>query len=277
MIFTKKTFPILLICSIILSSVYGYVSAGVNAVPVTTNKKVEKEVASSDTTKPKPPTFPIKKFTQNTYEELNTEYPMDAPKPTNVKSVVEYDAKSGSYVLRTFVGETEIATPFLMTEQEYKTFSAKQEMQKYWKEKNAKSGKNNEDKFSISDMKFNIGAADKVFGPGGVQIKTQGSAELIFGFKNNTINNPALTERMRTSNIFDFDEKIQLNVTGQVGDKVNFALNYNTESSFDFDQKMVKLAYKGKEDDIIKNIEAGNVSMQLNSSLISGSTALFGI
>ncbi|MEI8086903.1 MAG: cell surface protein SprA [Paludibacter sp.] len=275
MILTNRTFPILLIISIVLSSVYGYVSAGVTVVPKT--PKAVKVVAPTDTTKPKPPKFPIKKFTQNTYEELNTQYPMDAPKPTNVKSVVEYDAKSGNYVLRTFVGETEISTPFLMTEQEYRSFSAKQDMQKYWKEKNAKSEKNNEDKFSISDMKFNIGAADKVFGAGGVQIKTQGSAELVFGFKNNTIDNPALTERMRTSNIFDFDEKIQLNVTGQVGDKVNFGLNYNTESSFDFDQKMVKLAYKGKEDDIIKNIEAGNVSMQLNSSLISGSTALFGV
>jgi len=275
MIFTKKTLPILLICAVILSSAYEFVSAGVRAVvqdDTTTSK-----VSTTDTTKNTPSRFPIKKFTQNTYEELSTEYPMDAPQPENVKSVVEYDTKSGNYVLRTFVGENEIATPFLMTEQEYRNFSAKQDIQSYWKEKNAKSDKNNEDKFSISDMKFNIGAADKIFGPGGVQIKTQGSAELVFGFKTNSIDNPALTERMRKSNIFDFDEKIQLNVTGQVGDKVNFGLNYNTESSFDFDQKMVKLAYKGKEDDIIKSIEAGNVSMQLNSSLISGSTALFGI
>ena len=77
--------------------------------------------------------------------------------------------------------------------------------------------------------------------------------------------------------MFDFDEKIQMNVTGTVGDKVNFNMNYNTESTFDFDQKLVKLNYKGNEDDIIRSIQAGNVSMQLNSSLISGSTALFGL
>lgn len=35
-------------------------------------------------------------------------------------------------------------------------------------------------------------------------------------------------------------------------DKINFGLNYNTEASFDFDQKLVKLSYKGKEDDIFK-------------------------
>ena len=275
MIFTNKTFAKILFCGIVVSTAYAFVAAS-NHYAVG-NKPSESTVEPTDTTEPNAPKFPIKKYKQDTYDDLTKKYPMDAPKPDNVKSVVEYDAQSGNYVLRTLVGNTEVATPFLMTEQEYRNFSAKKDMQSYWKEKNSKAGINNEDKFSISDMKFNLGPADKVFGPGGVQIKTQGSAELVFGFKSNTVNNPALTERMRTSNIFDFNEKIQLNVTGNVGDKVNFGLNYNTESSFDFDQKMVKLAYKGKEDDIIKSIEAGNVSMPLNSSLITGSTALFGI
>jgi len=286
--FSNKNILIILLFGLIIGSAYAIVSkttlfepgnATVAESEAAPDKPNTTAITSTpaDTSKTVTTRFPIKKFTQNTYDELNAKYPLDAPKPSNVKSVVQYDVKTGNYVLRTFVGENEIATPFLMTEQEYKNFSAKKEMQSYWQEKSKKNQKNNEDKFSISDMKFNIGAADKVFGPGGVQIKTQGSAELIFGFKNNTIDNPSLTERMRTSNIFDFNEKIQMNVTGNVGDKVNFGLNYNTESSFDFDQKMVKLAYKGKEDDIIKNIEAGNVSLPLSSSLITGSTALFGI
>ena len=276
MIFTHKTFSIILFCGIALSSAYAFVSAGEHYA--VENQPSESAVAPpADSIKSNTTKFPIKKYKQDTYEDLNKKYLMDAPKPDNVKSVVEYDVKTGNYILRTFVGDTEITTPFLMTEQEYRNFSAKKDMQSYWKEKNSKGTINNEDKFSVSDMKFNIGPADKVFGPGGVQIKTQGSAEMVFGFKSNKVDNPALTERMRTSNIFDFNEKIQMNVTGSVGDKVNFGLNYNTESSFDFDQKMVKLAYKGKEDDIIKNIEAGNVSMPLNSSLITGSTALFGI
>ena len=275
MIFTNKSFAIILFCGIALSSAYAFVTASEHYSA--DNQPSESAVAPPDTIVKNSTRFPIKKYKQDTYDDLNKKYPMDAPKPDNVKSVVEYDGVSGNYVLHTYVGETEIATPFLMTEQEYRSFSAKKDMQSYWKEKNTKASANNEDKFSISDMKFNIGPADKVFGPGGVQIKTQGSAELVFGFKHNKVDNPALTERMRSSNIFDFNEKIQMNVTGSVGDKVNFGLNYNTEASFDFDQKMVKLAYKGKEDDIIKNIEAGNVSMPLNSSLITGSTALFGI
>ena len=275
MIFTNKTLAIILICGVALSSAYAFVTASEHYS--VDNQLSEPAVAPADTPKSITPVFPIKKYKQDRYDELNDKYPMDAPKPENVKTEVEYDTKTGNYILRTFVGDIEIATPFLMTANEYRNYSAKRDLQTYWKEKNSKNALNNEDKFSISDMKFNIGPADKVFGPGGVQIKTQGSAEMVFGFKSNKVDNPALTERMRTSNIFDFNEKIQMNVTGSVGDKVNFGLNYNTESSFDFDQKMVKLAYKGKEDDIIKNIEAGNVSMPLNSSLITGSTALFGI
>jgi cell surface protein SprA len=275
MIFRNKTYTIILFCGILFSSAYALVTA--SAHPAAAPEVSFVEPSPADTATKEKPKFPIKKFTQNTYEEIDAKLPMDAPKPDNVKSVVEYDAKSGNYVLRTFVGESEIATPFLMTEQEYRNYTAKRELQNYWKEKNSKAVKSNEEKFSVSDMKFNIGPADKLFGPGGVQIKTQGSAELVFGYKSNKIDNPALTERMRRTGSFNFDEKIQMNVTGSVGDKVNFGLNYNTESSFDFDQKMVKLAYKGKEDDIIKSIEAGNVSMQLNSALITGSTALFGV
>ena len=221
--------------------------------------------------------FKIKKYKQDTYDDLNTVYPMDNSVPSNIKSVVEYDAASGNYIFKTYAGNMEIATPYLMTGEEYRNYSAQKEIQNYWKEKNASATVDNEDKFSVSDMKFSLGPADKVFGPGGLQVKTQGSAELLFGAKHNKVDNPAYTEAMRSNTTPEFDMKIQMNVTASVGDKVSFGLNYNTESTFDFDQKMVKLAYKGKEDDIIKNIQAGNVSMPLNSSLISGSTALFGV
>jgi cell surface protein SprA len=110
-----------------------------------------------------------------------------------------------------------------------------------------------------------------------VRLKLQGSAELMFGFKHQYVDNPALTERSRNNNIFDFDEKIQVNVNGKVGDKLNFNMGYNTEASFSFDQINLKMGYQGQEDDIIQSIEAGNVSMNLNNSLISGSSALFGV
>ena len=75
----------------------------------------------------------------------------------------------------------------------------------------------------------------------------------------------------------DFDEKINLNVNGKVGDKVNMNLNYNTDATFDYDAQNIKLKYEGKEDEIIKLVEAGNVSFPSNSSLVRGASSLFGI
>ena len=63
-------------------------------------------------------------------------------------------------------------------------------------------------------------------------------------------------------------------IAASVGDRMNFNMTYNTDATFDFDSKNIKLAYEGKEDDIVKSIEAGNVSMTTGSSLIRGSTAL---
>ena len=192
-------------------------------------------------------------------------------------TTVEYNPDNGYYIIHTKIGDVDIATPYLLNQEEYLSYSEREQMNRYWKQKISEVEHSNERKFDITDMKFNIGPADKVFGPGGVQLKMQGSAELLFGFKHQYIDNPSLTERSRNNNIFDFDEKIQASINGKVGDKLNFNLNYNTEASFSFDQQNLKLAYKGKEDDIIQSIEGGNVTMDLNSSLIRGTQALFGV
>jgi len=199
------------------------------------------------------------------------------PENDAVKTTVEYDSRNGYYIIHTKMGDVDIATPYMMTESEYRLYSEQQAMGRYWEQKISEVEHSNEKKFDITDMKFNIGPADKVFGPGGIQIKLQGSAELLFGFKHQYVGNPALTKRTRNNNALDFDEKIQVSVNASVGDKLSFNMNYNTEASFDFDQQLLKLKYKGKEDDIIQSLEAGNVSLNLNSSLIRGSQSLFGI
>ncbi len=197
--------------------------------------------------------------------------------PGATSTVVEYQPNTGYYVLHTRIGDTDVTTPMLLTPDEYKNYSEKQFIHNYWQQKIGEVEHDNEKKFDITDMKFNIGPADKVFGPGGVKLKLQGSAELLFGFKHQYVDNPSLTQRSRNNNIFDFDEKIQLNVNGSVGTRLTLQMNYNTEASFAADQQNVKVAYKGEEDDIIQSIQAGNVTMDLNSSLIQGSQALFGI
>lgn len=222
--------------------------------------------------------MPLKPYSTDNYDEVtDPASSLDLRQPDNIVTSIDYDPRSGGYVIHTRIGETDICTPYLMSDKEYRDFSERQQIYRYWQQKIGEVEHNNEKKFDITDMKFNIGPADKIFGPGGVQLKLQGSAELLFGFKHQYVDNPALTERSRNNNIFDFDEKIQVNVNAKVGERMNFNLNYNTEASFSFDQQNLKLAFKGEEDDIIQSIEAGNVTMDMNSSLIRGSQALFGI
>ncbi len=220
----------------------------------------------------------VKQLGAQNYGELTQPMSsMDLQDPENITTTVEYQPETGMYVIHTRMGETDITTPYMLTQEEYNRYAERQLMHQYWQQKIGEVEHNNEKKFDITDMKFDIGPADKVFGPGGVQLKMQGSAELLFGFKHQYIANPSLTLRARNNNIFDFDEKIQASIQGKVGQKINFNLSYNTEASFSFDQQNLKLNYKGEEDDIIQSIEAGNVTMDLPSSLIRGSKALFGI
>src|SRR3546814_20911871 len=67
-----------------------------------------------------------------------------------------------------------------------------------------------------------------------------------------------------------------MNLTGQIGDRLKLTTNYNTEAQFDFENQ-IRLDYTGKDDDIVKRIELGNVSMPLNTTLINGTQALFGL
>lgn len=221
--------------------------------------------------------YPLNKTEAVTYEDLQYRSPADLQDPSNINSSIEYDPYTGLYIFRTKVGDMDIATPFVLNESEYRDYSMQQSMNSYWSEKN-KSNADGNDQFSLSNIHVGLGAtADKIFGAGGVQLKTQGSVDLTFGFKISKRENPTIPERNRKNTIFDFDTKIQLSANAKVGERVSFTMNYNTEATFDFDQKLIKLSYEGKEDDIIKRIEAGNVSLPLSSSLITGSTALFGI
>lgn len=165
-----------------------------------------------------------------------------------------------------------------MTWQEYQDLAMKRSIARYYRQKNAEEFKQKgKDKFDFTDMHFDLGPMNKIFGPGGVRIKTQGSAELKIGANTRFTDNPSLSERNRKVFGFDFDEKINLSLNGKVGDKVNMDFNYNSEATFDFDTQNLKLRYEGKEDEIIKLVEAGNVSMPTNSSLVRGASSLFGV
>jgi cell surface protein SprA len=195
--------------------------------------------------------------------------------PSNINRTVEYDPIQDEYVFKEQAGKLEYREPFSMSPKEYKEYELKTSKKNYWNERR----KNDKGEFRSSFIpKLNFGgeAFDRIFGSSTISIVPQGSAELIFALKTNVTNNPNISERLRKTTTFDFQEQINMNVTGSIGDKMKVGINYNTEATFEFENK-TKLEYTGKEDEIIKKIEAGNVSLPLEGSLIQGSQSLFGL
>ena len=203
---------------------------------------------------------------------------LDLRMPDNVRQQVEYNDSLNLYYIGSKLGDSYLNAPVVMTPAEYMRWSERRARQQFFRTKDAETARaKGKEKFDFSDMHFDLGPAEKIFGPGGVRVKTQGTAELKLGATLKNIENPSLPIRNRKTTAFDFDEKVNLSVTGKVGDKVNLKLDYRTDATFDFDSKNLKLKYEGKEDEIIKLVEAGNVTFPSNNSLVHGASALFGI
>ena len=198
--------------------------------------------------------------------------------PSNIRETVEYNDSLNVYYIGQKLGDSYLSVPVMMTPEEYRRWVEKRALNDFFYKKNDENTQNSgKDKFDLMDMHFDLGPAEKIFGPGGVRIKTQGTAELKVGGNIKKIDNPSLPIRNRKTTAFDFDEKVNLNLNGKVGDKVNMNLNYNTDATFDFDAQNLKLKYEGKEDEIIKLVEAGNVTFPSNNSLVKGASSLFGV
>lgn len=227
-----------------------------------------------------PARFPISQIVPQDADDL-TRNPLDLRTPSNIITDTVYNHQDSTYQFSTRLGEegSVMGVPILMKQSEYSRWHLTQSMMRYFRDKNQKEfeAAQGKDKFDFTDMYFDLGPAEKIFGPGGVRIKTQGSAEMKIGYSMQTIDNPSLPQRSRSTKSFDFDEKINLNVKGSVGDKMNMDFNYNTEATFSYDAQKLNLKYEGKEDEVIKLIEAGNVSFGTNSGLIRGASSLFGV
>ena len=195
--------------------------------------------------------------------------------PSNFNFITTYDLKNNQYLMQKKIGDFKLGYPNIMSFDEFQKYNFNKSISDYWNRRSKDRSSQQNTRFGIPKLYIPGQAFDKVFGGNSVDIRPQGSAELIFGLKINRLDNPSLTEEQRRTTTFDFQEKIQMNVIGKIGDKLKLTTNFNTEATFDFENNM-KLEYTGYEDEIVKKIEVGNVSLPLNGSLITGSQSLFG-
>jgi len=205
--------------------------------------------------------------------------PFDLDDPAAIEKNVEYDPESGQYIITEKIGDDYFRPPTYMTFDEYMEFMREKEERDYFNrlagiatDENASAT----DPLARVDVKSNL--LDRLFGGRTIEIDPRGTIDLTFGVDLSRVENPILTERQRRTGGFNFDMNIQMNVTGKIGQKLNLTANYNTNATFNFDNQ-IKIDYNSdlfSEDEIIKKIEAGNVSFPLRGSLIQGTQSLFG-
>ena len=257
---------------------------------------------------------------------------LDTPDPASIESKYTYDPLTDRYFYTSTVGDFNINYPVILTPKEFQDLVIKESLKAYYKEKldaldGKKEGSEEAKKNLIPDLYINSKFFETIFGSNVISVVPQGSVEMDLGVMYTKQENPAFSPRNQSNFTFDFDQRISLSLTGKVGTRLIVNANYDTQSTFDF-QNLFKIVYtplnnpeellgekagnlinKGRqlenqgrqllsdpkggaqnlaqkelnklnsdnEDSILQNLELGNVSMPLNSSLISGAQSLFGV
>ncbi|MDN3723374.1 cell surface protein SprA [Aequorivita sp. SDUM287046] len=206
---------------------------------------------------------------------------MDLPTPASIQDLYTYDPITDRYIYTQTLGGFNITYPIILTPQEYQRLIQEEQMKDYFKQKidaadGRKEGSEEQQKNLLPTFYVNSNFFESIFGGNTIEVIPQGSVEMDLGLLYTKQDNPAYSPRNRSNFSFDFDQRISLSLLAKVGTRLQVTANYDTESTFDF-QNQIKLEYTPTEDDIIQKIEVGNVSMPLNSSLIQGAQSLFGV
>ena len=206
---------------------------------------------------------------------------LKTPNPNSVESKYTYDPITNRYIYTEKIGSFNIKYPIILTPKEYYALVAKENLKSYYKEKidafdGKKGGAKDEQKNLLPEFYVKSDFFETIFGGNTIEVVPQGSVEMDLGVLFSKQDNPSFSPRNRSNFTFDFDQRISLSLLGKIGTRLQVTANYDTQSTFDF-QNLIKLEYTPTEDDIIQKIEVGNVSMPLNSSLITGAQSLFGV
>lgn len=209
----------------------------------------------------------ISSGTRNTY---------DLETPSNITDSVVYDAINRRYVVYEKIGERYYRIPTIYSFEEYWAMRNRQAEVEYFRRRANTTSLLNRSRFTRPKLSLTDGLFNRLFGNGKIDISPQGNVDISAGYQGQRIDNPTLPERARNNGGLDFLMNAQVNVNASIGDKLKFPINYNTLANFDLENQL-KLDYSGKDDEILKRFEAGNVSFPSRGTLIPGAQQLFGL
>ena len=202
------------------------------------------------------------------------------PNPKSIIDAYTYDPVTNRYIYTASVDGFNIDYPLILTPEEYEKLVRKETMRKYFYEKglaaDPKKGTEEAKRNLLPRFYVNNKFFEAIFGGNTIDVKPSGSVEIDLGIRFTKQDNPSFSPRNRKTMAFDFNQRISMGLQGKVGTRLNVNINYDTQSTFAF-QNLIKLDYTPTEDDILQKIEVGNVSFPISNSLIRGAQSLFGV
>ncbi len=205
--------------------------------------------------------------------------PFDIRDTSLIKRNVQYDAATKSYFITEMRGGKLQRVPSTLTFDEFWKLKTNKDEQAYFMQRANSLGVLNR-KISRPKTKVFDSYFDRLFGKTGsdlkIDIKPVGEINIKAGYQGQNVKNPTLPERARKNGGFDFDANTNFSMNASIGDKLKFPINLNSLSNLGFDNQ-IKLSYKGKKDEVIKSIEAGNINYISRSTLIPSTQNLFGV
>ncbi|MFN3020994.1 cell surface protein SprA [Chryseobacterium sp. TY3] len=212
-----------------------------------------------------------------------------------------YDVKEGIYYLYPKIGNTTVGNPLVMTFDQYRNYMLQNQLKSYFQEKsdnnnlaNRKDQADAKKKGLLPSITIRNKIFENIFGSNKIELIPQGYASFDLGVLLQKIDNPLILPQNRNNFTINIQQRMQLGLTGKVGENLQLKANYDTQSGFAFENRMnlmwqAKGSWKdlqskglddkttGGEDKVIKKVEFGNVSMPLSTSLIRGAQSLFGL
>jgi cell surface protein SprA len=188
---------------------------------------------------------------------------------------------TGSFLLRRETGGRPIG---LQTALPFDTFAQakrRQALTDNWTRIVEESRRRSETQRGLLDFRINIPGGQRsafttIFGKPEVNLRVTGSANMNIGASVQDTRDPAVPPDQQQRIDPTFDQNLRLNIQGTIGDKLSIRTDWDTERTFNY-QNQLKITYTGYDDEIIQNIELGNVTMDTGNSLVRGGGALFGV
>jgi cell surface protein SprA len=205
--------------------------------------------------------------------------------PAVVSSEAALDSNQNVYHLRRRVSGNDIRIPLEMKMEDYTSLRLRGAVRKNWESLTQVYQLPGETKAGLSDVFAKITQIEipipknpifSIFGPPRINITINGSVDIHAAFQNVKYDLYTASATGQSQSTPEFSQQVQVNVKGEIGDKLKLDADWNTQRTFDYENQL-HVKYQGYDDEVVQSIEAGNVSLTTNSSFISSSSALFGI